>query len=94
MQHPLSTKVGTTSPTSGGRSVGIVRLRTKATEFFFFMVKYTWMAHKRRHIKQIENITHIGQKCDCCIQHVDNAKKQTATTIKKTWCKDIAYTFS
>jgi hypothetical protein len=25
-----------TSPTSGGRSVGIVRLRTKATEFSFF----------------------------------------------------------
>jgi hypothetical protein len=34
-QHPLSAKVGTTSPTSGVRSVGIVRLRTKATEFFF-----------------------------------------------------------
>jgi hypothetical protein len=32
-QHPLSAKVGTTSPTSGGRSVGIVRSRTKATEF-------------------------------------------------------------
>jgi hypothetical protein len=32
-RHPLSTKVGTTSQTSGGRSVGIVRSRTKATEF-------------------------------------------------------------
>jgi hypothetical protein len=32
-QHPLSAKVGTTSPTSGGRWVGIVRSRTKATEF-------------------------------------------------------------
>jgi hypothetical protein len=32
-QHPPSAKVGTTSPTSGGRSVGIVRSRTKATEF-------------------------------------------------------------
>jgi hypothetical protein len=39
-QHPLSGKVGTTSPTSGGRSVGIVRSRTKATEFFF---SYTLM---------------------------------------------------
>jgi hypothetical protein len=27
-------KLALTSPTSGGRSVGIVRLRTKATEFF------------------------------------------------------------
>jgi hypothetical protein len=26
-----------TSPTGGGRSVGIVRLRTKATEFRFFL---------------------------------------------------------
>jgi hypothetical protein len=31
----LSAKVGTTSPTSGGRSVGIVRSRTKAMEFSF-----------------------------------------------------------
>jgi hypothetical protein len=33
MQHPLSAKVGTTSPTSGGSSVGIVGSWTKATEF-------------------------------------------------------------
>ena len=32
---PLSAKVGTnSSPTGGGRSIGIVRSRTKATEFF------------------------------------------------------------
>jgi hypothetical protein len=31
-------KLTLTSLTSGGRSVGIVRLRTKATEFFFFFV--------------------------------------------------------
>ena len=29
-------KLALTSPTGGGRSVGIVRVRTKATEFFFF----------------------------------------------------------
>ena len=29
-------KLALTSPTGGGRSVGIVRSRTKATEFFFF----------------------------------------------------------
>jgi len=28
-------KLALTSPTGGGRSVGIVRSRTKATEFFF-----------------------------------------------------------
>jgi len=29
-----------TSPTGGGRSVGIVRVRTKATEFSFIVLKY------------------------------------------------------
>ena len=29
-------KLALTSPTGGGRSVGIVRVRTKATEFFFY----------------------------------------------------------
>jgi hypothetical protein len=31
-------KLEITSPTSGGSSVGIIRLRTKTTEFFFFVV--------------------------------------------------------
>jgi len=31
-------KLALTSPTGGGRSVGIVRVRTKATEFFFLCV--------------------------------------------------------
>jgi len=31
--HPQ--KLALTSPTGGGRSVGIVRVRTKATEFLF-----------------------------------------------------------
>ena len=29
-------KLALTSPTGSGRSVGIVRVRTKATEFFFY----------------------------------------------------------
>ena len=32
-------KLALTSPTGGGRSVGIVRSRTKATEFFYISVK-------------------------------------------------------
>jgi len=31
-------KLALTSPTGGGRSVGIVRVRTKATEFSFSLV--------------------------------------------------------
>jgi len=34
-------KLALTSPTGGGRSVGIVRVRTKATEFSFY--KRLWM---------------------------------------------------
>jgi hypothetical protein len=35
-------KLALTSPTSGGLSVGIVCLRTKATEFFFCIVIIYW----------------------------------------------------
>ena len=53
-------KLALTSPTGGGRSVGIVRSRTRATEFFFFInssygrplwllapsgLKKTWLRH-------------------------------------------------
>ena len=34
--HPQ--KLALTSPTGGGRSVGIVRLRNKATEFSFYVI--------------------------------------------------------
>jgi len=34
-------KLALTSPTGGGRSVGIVRLRTKATEFSFSVLCYS-----------------------------------------------------
>jgi hypothetical protein len=37
-QHPLSAKVGTNSLTSGGRAVGILHLRTKATVLFLFLL--------------------------------------------------------
>ena len=44
-------KLAVTSPTGGGHSVGIVRLRTKATEFslgfliFFFILHYDQQMH-------------------------------------------------
>jgi len=34
-------KLALTSPTGGGRSVGIVRVRIKATEFFFYALYLT-----------------------------------------------------
>jgi hypothetical protein len=36
-RHLYQQKLALTSPTSGGRSVGIVRSRTKATGFFFYV---------------------------------------------------------
>jgi hypothetical protein len=44
MQHPLyPQKLALTSPTSGGRSVSIVRSWTKATELGKHMVKKPWV---------------------------------------------------
>ena len=41
-------KLALTSPTGGGRSVGIVRSRTKATEFSLVLVAESkWGLHKR-----------------------------------------------
>jgi hypothetical protein len=36
-RHPLSAKLALTSPTSGGRSVGIVHLKTKSRGVFHFL---------------------------------------------------------
>jgi hypothetical protein len=41
-QHLYPQKLALTSPTSGGLSVGVVRSRTKATEFFFFVMVNEW----------------------------------------------------
>jgi hypothetical protein len=43
--YPL--KLALTSPTSGGRSVGIVRLRTKATEFVLFLFVCLLVSHMK-----------------------------------------------
>jgi len=37
-------KLALTSPTGGGRSVGIVRSRTKATEFIFSLVEVMFLS--------------------------------------------------
>jgi hypothetical protein len=58
-------KLALTSPTSGGRSVGVVRLRTKATEFVSFMVK-------------IRNKTLAD---GVCFEFVNRVKTETITII-------------
>jgi hypothetical protein len=50
-------RLALTSPTSGGRSVGIVRLQTKATEFsFFFLLFKYWQQYG---VYQIIFVFHI-----------------------------------
>jgi len=57
-------KLALTSPTGGGRSVGIVRTRTKATEFSFSLVTCAL-------VSKIQ-ISHRLEYVNC---HFDNSKK-------------------
>jgi hypothetical protein len=51
-------KLALTSPTSSGRSVGIVRLRTKATEFLFFVYSRKMLSSNiGRNTGQSENVS-------------------------------------
>jgi len=59
---PLYTqKLALTSPTGGGRSVGIVRVRTKATEFLFVLSKTFLILRKteRNVIKKMYVALHV-----------------------------------
>jgi hypothetical protein len=50
-----------TSPTSGGRSVGIVRLRTQTMEFvfcFFFVVGTTMPSHFFKALRRKKDFSH------------------------------------
>ena len=55
-------KLALTSPTGGGRSVGIVRVRTKATEFVFFVLVgmclciCNWNDYVERICKEVKKI--------------------------------------
>jgi hypothetical protein len=55
-------KLALTSPTGGGRSVGIVRVRTKATEFCLFVLRYhlSWKKDKCVPIHAIESYVGRG----------------------------------
>jgi len=52
-------KLALTSPTGGGRSVGIVRSRTKATEFSLVL-----NINRRSDLQEVLEIVH---RCDDCI---------------------------
>jgi len=72
-------KLALTSPTGGGRSVGKVRVRTKATEFEFFILYYitifsSWLG-LRRTPSQLLSLQHIPTQHDMLPQHPDCKNK-------------------
>jgi hypothetical protein len=72
-RHPLFAKVGLTSPTSGARSVGIVRLRTKATGFSFSNTnRHLVSMDKRPSEHKIERVKHYGRFISMSVLFADN----------------------
>ena len=59
-------KLALTSPTGGGRSVGIVRVRTKATEFSFYCFSTATMVTRTR-----LNVTLIRTYNACIVGRTD-----------------------
>jgi len=58
-----------TSPTGGGRSVGIVRVRTKATEFSFSSYGFIadcWTLRFNFVINSVQAMYNNRCLCDCC----------------------------
>ena len=63
-------KLALNSPTGGGRSVGMVRSQTKATEFSFFLVFYVTM-HRDTLWKCMEEFKmpkKLINMCKTCVQ--------------------------
>jgi len=56
-------KLALTSPTGGGRSVGIVRVRTKATEFVLFYILSVFFSSKC-------SLFHNSNVFGSCIIHI------------------------
>jgi len=84
-------KLALTSPTGSGRSVGIVRVRTKATEFSFF---FSWFHYKKCFLYVTQNCMHdtetqFGLKEIICFgsAHIINHFGQLAkeSTLKRQW---------
>jgi len=72
-------KLALTSPTGGGRSVGIVRSRTKATEFRSLRPLYLYFPDTPHINKQPELMSHlytftlessVTVVCCCCVHEV------------------------
>ena len=66
-------KLALTSPTGGGRSVGIVRVRTKATEFSFCFI----VVEMDLHCEEEQNTQECHKYLLTCIAAVRNLRTMT-----------------
>ena len=62
-------KLALTSPTDGGRSVGIVRLRTKATEFFLGLIKKNKYILRKCNGVSGSQLDQMEQSCGKGVEH-------------------------
>jgi hypothetical protein len=61
--HPLSAKLAVTLPTSGFRSVGVVRSRTEATELNLVLVQRTEKNFYFRKLSGKHDMIFVYKKC-------------------------------
>jgi hypothetical protein len=87
-QQHLPAKVGTT-PTSGGRSVGIVPLRTKATEFSLFFIMTIII-----YIALIRSTLCYGSIAWNCLTSADSNKLEDIKRTFSTLSYDVVIQFS
>jgi hypothetical protein len=91
-------KSALTSPTSGGRSVGIVRLRTTATELFFlgYSIQTGWNRCACRTHETDANIYKflvgtVGEKLISLERPRLRCGDNTNTCLRETWCRNVGW---
>jgi len=94
-------KLALTSPTGGGRSVGVVRSRTKATEFVcLFVFESVFLALSIQHAKRMRRVVICGLSGCTIFLHIIplttrffGGEKNKIKVIKRDLCFDFLYNF-
>ena len=77
-------KLALTSPTGGGRSVGIVRSRTKATEFYIYIYDISSLRVNRRFIYKVCKVTNqIAKSIEQGISNFSSGNQDILRVIMK-----------
>jgi hypothetical protein len=75
-------KLALTSPTSGGRSVGIVRSRTHATEFSFFLT-FSWINWVKRFKHSVRRVSDLAVSNQSALEYRADALQGTRCTVRQ-----------